>query len=116
MARGKVVRSWNPHERRSDSEFKRGYRDGKELLEPFRSLWIERGYVWGYTKQKVSDAGNLRMRTNNWDGGYAKALREALKEKPKRATGKSRSVLHPIRTNEAGRPLALGPAPRQGIF
>ena len=88
MVKGKVVKSWDPHKRRSDSEFQRGYRYGKKSLGEYRSLWIENGWIFGYTrkgiKHKMYPVDDSRYRTNNFDGGHAKAIREALKERPKK--------------------------------
>jgi len=93
---------------KKSSEWKRGYNYVKKEVAPrYRSFWIEKGSIYGYTlegsKHRMYAVEDLKMRTNDFDGGFAQAAREMLRDKPKRQVRRPRP--HPVPSSMGVRPF-----------
>jgi hypothetical protein len=68
------------------SEFKRGYKAGKEEMDKYRSFKVKDGVIFAYYKETggLHNFGKKKYwsSTRGFDGGYSKAVRDALKERP----------------------------------
>lgn len=67
------------------SEYRRGYRSGKEAFKRFRSFFMKDGELYGYTTSgSLNQFGPLShwRATKGFSGGYYKALKEAIKAHP----------------------------------